>query len=240
MRKIILLVCFGLLLNAPVFCQNIHIGVSSGIAFPTLESAKSQLTGIQKSLPFEAKITDNFPAWIEYKAEFYVDYDNIQFGFYIVKSSTGGRISSKDFSANYSFDEHMSCIAFGPVVKILVIEFNKTRVFLSAGGGPELLNTNILEKIELNANNQTKTYLNVQDKKQGFHGNLGFSADYKFSSWFSASIYLNYYFSSFNVDKTTYNTVYTSINGQGFIINPKWNGPRTGLSVFFTIPKKVD
>lgn len=239
MRKIILSICVSIHLIFPALAQDINIGLSAGFAFPMMEFAKSQLKYTQKSLPFDAKITDNFPAWFEYKTDVYADYHDFMFGFYILQSATGGRVSSKDFSANYAFDVNMQLIAFGPNVKLLLKEINKTRVFLCISGGPELLRTDVLEEFELYANNQKISYLNVRDKQQGYHAILGFTGEIRFSRRVSASIYTNYYFSSYRFPKET-RTVYFSFNNRIFYIFPKWNGIRSGLSVFLTIPEKVD
>ena len=236
MRKIILSICLALISVCPIFSQDFHIGLSAGIAFPRMELAKSQLKGVHGSLPFEAKITDNFPAWIEYKAEFYSDFDYFEFGAYFARNTTGGRISSKDFSGSYSFDQHMLYVVFGPALKLRVIEFYKTRIFFSLGGGPEFLKTDILEEIELYANNKKKTYLKIRDEHLGLHLSLGLSADYKLSDRFLASLYLNYYFSSYYNPKKIYHSYrYNEIR-----IKPQWNGARTGLTIFYTFPKKID
>ena len=236
MRKIMLSISLALLSVCPIFSQDFHIGLSAGIAFPRMELAKYQLKGVHASLPFEAKITDNFPAWIEYKAEFYHDFDYFEIGLYFAKNTTGGRISSKDFSGNYSFDQHMSCVVFGPALKLRVIEFYKTRIFFSLGVGAEFLKTDILEEIELYANNKKITYLKVRNLMQGIHASLGLSADYKLSDRFSASLYLNYYISSYHDQKTRY---YTFKHNE-IRIKPQWNGARSGLTIFYTFPKKFD
>lgn len=235
MKKIFLSVYVGLILIITASGQDLNFGVSVGLAFPTMKSAKSQFVYIQKSLPFEAEITDNFPAWIEYKAEFNADYDAFMIGFYILGSTTGGRISSKDYSANYVFDMNMRNVAFGLNIKMPIKKSNKTRLFFCLGGGPEVLNTDVLEEIELYSDNRKISYLNVQEKNQGFHAIFGLTAEIRFTNRISASIYTNYYFSSYRFPETTYYTFTTN----KFMIFPKWNGFRSGLSVFYTIPEKI-
>ncbi|MCD6659179.1 MAG: hypothetical protein LT105_03365, partial [Lentimicrobium sp.] len=68
MRKIALLICTVLSVlfaNA----QDLHLGFSAGLAFANMEGARSSLENKLHSLPYQAGITDNFPAWFEYKAE---------------------------------------------------------------------------------------------------------------------------------------------------------------------------
>jgi hypothetical protein len=236
MRKITLLAVITLSSILFVNSQNINIGLSAGVSFPKMQSSRSQMEGKLKVLPFEAKITDNFPAWIEYKAEYYRDFDDYMLGFYIVRNSTGGRISSKDFSANYHFDVKMRNNVLGFNTKLLLDEYKQTRFFFCIGGGIEHLKTDLYEAMELLGNNKKVVYLDASKKKESFHAIFGLTTEVKLSKKIMASAYFHYYFSSTRKEIASYNTSFD----YNYHLSPKWNGLRSGLSVFFIFPDKKD
>jgi len=226
MRKITLLICTALLSVLFANAQDLNVGLSSGIAFTDMKGAKAGLKSHQKSLLFETKVTDNFPAWFENKIEVNADFDRVIYGFYIVRNTTGGRISSQDFSANYFYNVSMRNVAFGINIKLLFKEVKKTRFFLSFGGGMENLRTDIKEELKLYSNNLTAINKDYGFYNNGIHGIMGFTAERKITNNISASAYLLHYFAPHYMKADIY------------IGN--WKGFRTGLTFCLIVPEKIE
>jgi hypothetical protein len=227
MRKVILLVCVTILSALLANAQDLNVGISAGIAFPEMKGARSSLTNKLNSLPFEAGITDNFPAWFEYKAEVSADFDKVMFGIYLIRSTAGGRISSRDFSANYFYNIKMRNVAFGFSTKLLIDELHKTRLFISIGAGAQNLNSNINEELLLYSNNKKVVYKNSKREDHGFHAIVGFNAEKKITNNISVATYLNYYLSPAYTRSSNY-------------YSGNWKGFRTGLTFCLIIPEKIE
>ncbi len=227
MRKKILLIFTTILSVLFANAQDLHVGLSAGIAFPEMGKARTGLESQLKSLAFEAKITDDFPAWFEYKAEVSADFDKVMFGIYFIRSTTGGRISSRDFSANYFYNIKMRNVAFGFNTKLLIEELHKTRFFISIGAGVQNLNSKINEELLLYSNNKNVVYKNLTLEGQGFHAIVGFHSEKKITNNISVAAYLNYYFSPAYTRPSNYNS-------------GNWKGFRTGLTFCLIIPEKME
>lgn len=227
MRKITLLICTVILSVLLANAQDLNVGISAGIAFPEMKKARSGLESHQKSLPFETRVTDNFPAWFEYKIEVNADFDRVMFGIYFIRSTTGGRISSRDFSANYFYNVENRNVAFGFSTKLLIEELHQTRLFIILGAGVQHLNSNINEELLLYSNNKKVVYKNLKIDVQGFHTIVGLNAEKKITNNISVAAYLNYYFSPAYTRSSDY-------------YSGDWKGFRTGLTLCLIIPENIE
>ena len=224
MRKIALLICTVLSVlfaNA----QDLHLGFSAGLAFANMEGARSSLENKLHSLPYQAGITDNFPAWFEYKAEMSADFDMVMFGVYYMRSSTGGRISAKDYSANYFYNVEMINNAFGFSTKLLFEEINKTRFFVTLGIGQQHLKSIINEEMYLYSSNRKLILKKGETEGQSLHAIMGLFVEKRLTTNISVAAYVNFYTSPGYTESG-----YHAAN---------WRGFRSGLTFCIIVPESI-
>lgn len=224
MRKIALLICTVLSVlfaNA----QDLHLGFSAGLAFANMEGARSSLENKLHSLPYQAGITDNFPAWFEYKAEMSADFDMVMFGVYYMRSSTGGRISAKDYSANYFYNVEMINNAFGFSTKFLFEEINKTRFFVTLGIGQQHLKSIINEEMYLYSSNRKLILKKGETEGQSLHAIMGLFVEKRLTTNISVAAYVNFYTSPGYTESG-----YHAAN---------WKGFRSGLAFCIIVPESI-
>lgn len=224
MRKIALLICTVLSVlfaNA----QDLHLGFSAGLAFANMEGARSSLENKLHSLQYQAGITDNFPAWFEYKAEMSADFDMVMFGVYYMRSSTGGRISAKDYSANYFYNVEMINNAFGFSTKLLFEEINKTRFFVTLGIGQQHLKSIINEEMYLYSSNRKLILKKGETEGQSLHAIMGLFVEKRLTTNISVAAYVNFYTSPGYTESG-----YDAAN---------WRGFRSGLTFCIIVPESI-
>ncbi len=205
--------------------QDLHLGFSAGLAFANMEGARSSLENKLHSLPYQAGITDNFPAWFEYKAEMSADFDMVMFGVYYMRSSTGGRISAKDYSANYFYNVEMINNAFGFSTKLLFDEINKTRFFVTLGIGQQHLKSIINEEMYLYSTKRKTILKKDETEGQSIHALAGLFVEKRLTTNISVAAYVNYYFSPFYTESG-----YRAAN---------WKGFRSGLTFCIIVPESI-
>ena len=121
MRKIFSL--FILLTVAfPVFAQ-LKVELSYGFATYSMKDIKLLNKDILKSLPVDARVTDNFPGQPYYDAGVYYPLSHItMFGINCSYHTTGSRISYIDYSGELRIDNVISAYSPGLVLGFMILE----------------------------------------------------------------------------------------------------------------------
>jgi hypothetical protein len=125
MKKFVLLLAFILALSGidKVFAQQVYVGIGAGMCKSGMSGLKTINQNVMSSLPFGAKQIENFPAAMEYNLELVVSLVNrYSAGFYYNFYSTGSRISLKDYSGEFRFDNISSNHSFGLINKYSVYQ----------------------------------------------------------------------------------------------------------------------
>jgi len=120
--KLFLALILALPVIDKVFAQQVSVGIGLGMCKSDMSGLKTINQNVINSLPFGAKQIENFPAAREYNLELVVSLVNrYSAGFYYNFFSTGSRISLKDYSGEFSFDNISSNHSFGLINKFSVV-----------------------------------------------------------------------------------------------------------------------
>lgn len=88
-----------------LFSQELNIGFESGTGSYSMNDLKELNNVYRGSLPFDARITENFPNYWYYRPSISYSFKkNVTLGAAWSFHSTGSRISLADYSGEYSFD----------------------------------------------------------------------------------------------------------------------------------------
>jgi hypothetical protein len=78
-----------------------------------MKELKSELVNSAGNMPFESKVVADFQSWISFGGYALRSLGIWSLGIGYDFNSTGGRISSGDYSGKYLFDELLQCHSFG-------------------------------------------------------------------------------------------------------------------------------
>ncbi len=95
------------------YSQEIVIGTRIGIGHYSMNELKVFNKRVLRSLPFDAKITDNYPQFYYYQPEVFLAYKKASVGLVSFYHSTGSRISYVDYSGEYLFDSKINSKGLG-------------------------------------------------------------------------------------------------------------------------------
>jgi hypothetical protein len=114
-------IAFLFIFQFAVFSQELSLGFETGLGSYSMNHLKVTNGAALKALPFNAKITVNFPMYFYYKPSLIFSYKNVNFGFVWSFQSTGSRISRTDFSGEYYYDNKIRASSPG-----ILIEFKSS------------------------------------------------------------------------------------------------------------------
>jgi hypothetical protein len=105
MKRTTILFFLLLSITAKLFSQELNLGFEFGLGSYKMQDLKEINDNNLNSLPFDARITDNFPLYYYYKPSLMFSISSaISLGIAWSYHSTGSRISLVDYSGEYAFD----------------------------------------------------------------------------------------------------------------------------------------
>lgn len=236
MKKIIFLLLFVLLvLNS--FSQKSEFGIQVGIGTFKMKEFKAINEKVQKSLPFESKITDNFPVNIVYKGYYHHTYkNNFGLGFKISFSSTGSIVSREDYSGSYYFKNQVHYYSPGFIFDYCIYSFPRVKMILYNEIGYEFSNLKMHENLTVAGQ--------VQDDEHEFRSiNIftepGCKVLYQYKNKINFGVYAGYLFDTNRPIKPSesafeFKELYEMNHAENSL---NWSGFRLGVSLAFTIPE---
>jgi len=129
MRKILIL-AFLFFFSATLYAQKYEIGFTTGYSSFSMKELKSDLVKGAGNMPFESKVVADFPGWISFGGYALRSFGIWSLGVGYNFNSTGGRISSGDYSGKYLFDELLQCHSFGVINSFRVATLGRWRAEL--------------------------------------------------------------------------------------------------------------
>lgn len=138
-------------LPAALFSQNLNFVLEQGLGSYRMHDLKEFNSMSLNSLPFDAKVTDNFPNYWNYKPSLVLSFKKLlAAGITCSYQSTGSRISRIDYSGEYSFDTKIS--AFSPgVFAELYFPLNKLRISFNNEAGIEYSKLRLIEYLKISS-----------------------------------------------------------------------------------------
>jgi hypothetical protein len=127
-----------------ILCQRIEIYVGTGLCNSTMTDLKELQNSRLSSLEIPAKITENFPATIQFLGEFKVRFNKLYTGLQYSYSSTGSRISYGDYSGMLNLDIICTSHQIGPTITYSL--YNWSRLYFNLYLYTPLINTKVTFK----------------------------------------------------------------------------------------------
>jgi len=149
-----------LIFSVPVrlFSQNVSVLLEQGIGSYRMNDLKQLNIEVLNSLPFAAKVTENFPLYWNYKLSLMLSIKNdLDIGATCSFQSTGSRISRVDYSGEYSFDSKINALSPGIIAEIH-IPLNKLRISFNNEVGIEYSKILLIEHIKISSNLKENRY----------------------------------------------------------------------------------
>lgn len=228
MRKTIFLFCF--LFSVSAFGQNDKFTVvyQIGLGAYNMSDLKSFIVDYAKSLPFDAKLVNSYPAFAYHQFSVLQRLGkSVHLGINYRFCSTGARLSYADYSGKYSMDNLLSLNAIGLSTVIDIIDKGtfKSSISFSLSSNKSKIRFHeyaTLHGVDYNYNDKDfKSSSNcieigVEAKKVVFgRAFVGLNAGYSYST--KGVIYTND------------NNYYLVVNGKK--VNTNWSGYKVGLMI---------
>jgi hypothetical protein len=122
-----------------VFSQHLVLGVSSGLGSYSMADLKLLNENVMPS--FDCKLVSDFPPYLYYQTSVVLNEEKYSFGLFYSFQSTGSRISAKDYSGEYYFDQNVQSNNFGLYAALNLVR--KTNSQLSAYAKPGIAYSNL-------------------------------------------------------------------------------------------------
>ena len=219
--KIYLLI---ILLNAlflqSIVSQNSSIGAELGFHWYNMNELKDLNEYTLTQLPFEAKITENFPPYFTYGAYLVFNYNSdINIGFRYTFNSTGSRISRSDYSGEYLFDSKVKCHSPSIIVNMDIIKFGKFSANFMSDLGITFSTLDFTEEFNLYQVDSVSTNYSTTAKSFFWEPSLLLSYPISF-------IDINFRI-GYQIDFVNFNPKFLKSYG----IKPNWSGVNLAVSI---------
>lgn len=232
MKKYLICIFLALALNS--FSQKTDGGIQVGVGFFNMEEFKAINEAALKYLPFEAKITDNFPPNIVYKGYYHHLYkNNFGYGVKISFSSTGSLISREDYSGSYYFKNQVHYFSPGLIFDYCIYTFPKLKILLYNEIGYEFSYGKIHENLTVSGQTQENEY---EYRSVNIFTEPGCRLMYSYSKLINVGLYVGYLFDTHSAIKPIETAIspkefYDVSSGESSV---NWSGIRFGVSISYT------
>jgi len=239
MTKVSSTILFFFLVYVPCISQKIETGIQYGLGSYSMTDLK-EINGISaKLIPFDTKLTHDFPPYFYYRPFIILKLKKISFGPVFTFQSTGSRISARDYSGEYLLDMVVSSNGPGIYDELLLFDHNKLHYSFYSTIGTLFSNLKMKESLVVNDESLTDEKYKFKSFNYYLEAGLKISYSYKFLDFgFSAGFQIQAGDGSFryseNKDMKLTNT---ETNNP---VRPEWNGFRAGLSVLYCFPKSSE
>jgi hypothetical protein len=116
--------------------QQVELMFSAGMASYSMRDLKKLNSSLQSQVPFETKVTDNFPMTLQLGGQFAVQLTKLyKMGIKYAYNSTGSRIAASDYSGSYRFDNVLSGHTIGMINSFLLFDHKAFRVDIQTNIG---------------------------------------------------------------------------------------------------------
>lgn len=108
--------------------QNFKFSFQTGYGFYNMSTFSYLTTQVQSRLPFESKIISNYPLYHYYQPMVKFSKNNVDIGLVYLFQTTGSRISSADYSGEYTFDTKINSHSPGIILGVILKDYNKIKI----------------------------------------------------------------------------------------------------------------
>jgi hypothetical protein len=221
-----------LILPSGLCAQELNIAFDMGVGTYRMSDLMQLNRNVMKSLPFDAKLTDDFPGYWDYKPSLMFSFRKLaEIGITSGLQSTGSRISCADYSGEYSFDTRIRCTSYGIIIGIHS-SIGKFRASIRNESGIENSSLAVEEylRIESESERDDFTY-----KSKNYYSEPSVKISYPVR-FFRAGITAGYHFDFIMKElKDGGNGI---LLADGKFAEADWSGARISASISFNILQK--
>jgi hypothetical protein len=224
-------ILFLLILNSisnSLFCQEINFKLEMGSGSYRMGDLKEMNDLDIKSLPFEAKVIDNFPMYWNYNASLLYDFGKwVTAGISGTFQSTGSRVSRSDYSGEYTLDTRVRALSPGAIIEVYY-PVGRFRISVSNEAGIEFNRCKLKEVMKINTELQETNY---PFTSKNFYYEPAVRVNYPVS-FLRFGIFAGYHFDFIKKDLSGTQVNLTSIylsDGHKAVLD--WSGVRIGASL---------
>lgn len=235
MKKTFVLI-FAFFFNQ-IHCQNLKVGIESGLGFYSMTDLKSVNEMVPQNLSFDTKLVSNFPPYLYYRLKFLLSNSNKATGLIYTFKSTGSRISGKDYSGEYKFDILVKSHVPGVYYEVNLNSPNKFNIYFYSTVGCIFSKLNFNEYLNISDSTLFDDNSDFQSFNYYVEPGLSFILPYdKISFGIFAGYMFQFGKQAFYFGKNKDNVLY--INDRASPIKPDWNGFRIGISIYYNFFRK--
>jgi hypothetical protein len=234
MRKALTMVITLILISFPVtlFSQEFNVVLETGLGSYRMSDLKEINKTVLKGLPFDAKITNNFPIYWNYKSCLLYSFRKlVTVGITGSYQSTGSRVSRADYSGEYFFDTKIRSFSPGAIIEFYH-PVDKFRISFSNEVGIEYSKLGLKEVIRVNTESQKNEFTFTSE-------NYYYEPAVKLSypvSFFRLGLVAGYLFDLKREDLSgSDSNNYNLILSDGNPAKSDWSGIRLGASLSFNL-----
>lgn len=236
MLKISTSIIAAMLLVSGLWAQELNFSYSVGVGSYKMDNLKPFNDYVKEVIPFETKIVSNFPPYFYYQPMVSLRVKAFQVGVGYAFHSTGSRVSSKDYSGEYSFDTKVN--SHSPILNLNLAVYRKgfIRTSIYAESGVDFSRINFHENLYVLDTQLIDDY----DKYKAFNINFeaGITVMYEWKK-FGVGINTGYLtmitLRAFHVpDNKNYFLIDPVTNDK---VNPMWDGLRFGITISYCLNK---
>lgn len=211
--------------NYPIFA----IEFQSGFRTFDMSDLSAFNQTVQKSIPFETSLVSDFPPYIYFRPMISLNWESFNLGVLASFQSSGSRISSKDYSAEYRFDMRIHSFQYGIHLNKKIFEAERFSFLLSTSSGATFSGLDLEEYLRVGKSVLVSEQAPFKSKNWFLEG--GIATKYKLSIAFSLSVKLAYQL-SLGKDAFKHNEhEYILKNPRTFHeVGPGWNGFILGIT----------
>jgi hypothetical protein len=227
-----LLISALLLITSTLSAQKLYIGVGGGLGTFKMDKTREFNQTVMEYLPFDTKLTDDFPPYFLYKAEILYCFPKIlSVGLNTTATSTGSRVCLSDYSGSYTFDNLQKAYMVGIKLMAGMFPAKKNGICFSVEGGMAMSFLSLKENIAVyNETENTITKCN----STGFYLQPGIDFYWHIVPRIMIGGNLSY-FKGFNTnyhlkgdkEQTLHNTITNEPVG------PQWDGIRASIVLYY-------
>jgi len=116
--------------------QQVELMFTAGMGSYSMGDMKKLNSGLHAQVPFETKVTTNFPMTLQLGGNFAVQLSKIyKMGIKYAYNSTGSRVAASDYSGSYRFDNVISGHTLGMINSFLLYDHKAFRVDIQTNIG---------------------------------------------------------------------------------------------------------
>ncbi|MFH0755726.1 MAG: hypothetical protein V2B15_00375 [Bacteroidota bacterium] len=231
LRKVTTL-AIAIALSVSIFAQEVEFELQWGGGNTKMEVLKEYGHFVDRRIPIEAKIIEEYPPYFYYQPQISVHIRRFRVGIANTWQSSGSRYSLKDYSGEYTFDTRIKMNAPALFFGVVINPDNRFQISINNEGGIIVSGLTLSEELTLDSRQVLSESFDFKSTNGFIEPGVRFAYGFGFLRAVEAYISLSYLRQfegkGFHWTDDAEIYLYTPACGQ---INPDWSGYRIGIGL---------